>query len=195
MNFKQSYNMLNSMVRNWWMVALRGLAAILFGLVAFFWNYMTLTTLVLLFGAYVLLDGVFTIATVVANDAGEHCWWMLLEGITGVISGVATFVWPNLTALVLLYLIATWAVVTGICEILAAIELRQEIQDEWFLALGGVASLIFGISVALVSDAGALAITWMIGLYSIVFGVLLLLLGFRLWDVNKRIDSRMSWDL
>ncbi len=187
--------MLDSIVRNWWMIALRGFAAILFGLAAVFWDYMTLTTFVLLFGAFVLLDGVFAIASDVANDAGEHCWWMLLEGITGVIVGVLTFVWPNLTELVLLYLIAAWAVVTGICEILAAIELRQEIENEWFLALGGVASLIFGISVALVSDAGALAITWMIGLYSIVFGVLLLLLGFRLWDVNKRIDSRMFWDL
>ncbi len=182
--------MLNLLVRNWWMIALRGLAALLFGLAALLLPRMTLETLIFLFGAYVLLDGVFAIATGIEDRAGESRWLVLLEGLTEIVVGVAIFVWPRISELILLYLMAAWAIVTGILEILAAIELRQEIEGEWSLALSGLASLIFGVVVALRPEAGALAITWLLGLYAIVFGVLLLSLALRLRDVNQRMDSQ-----
>ncbi len=181
--------MLALLARNWWMIALRGLAAVLLSLAALFLPGITLEMLIFLFGAYVLLDGVFDIAVSIADCVGERRWWVLLEGLTGVVVGVATFVWPNLTEFVLLYLIAVWAIVTGILAILGAIDLHDEIEGEWLLALSGLLSLIFGVWVAVRPAAGALAIIWMLGLYAIVLGVLLLLLAFRLRDVNERIES------
>ncbi len=189
---KRRLNMLTLLARNWWMTALRGLVAVLFGLAALFVPDITLETLVFLFGAYVLLDGVLAIAAATANRVGERRWWVLLEGLSGVVVGVATFVWPSVTEFVLLYLIAAWAIVTGMFEILAAIELRQEIEGEWFVALSGLGSLIFGTLVALQPQAGALAIAWLMGIYAIFFGVLLLMLAFRLREVNKQMDSRIA---
>ncbi len=173
------------------MIALRGLVAVVVGLAVLFFPRITLDTLVLLFGAYALLDGVFAIAAATANRVAEERTWELLGGITGVVAGVATFLWPNITALVLLYLIAAWAIVTGILEILAASELHKEIECEWLLALSGLASLVFGVLVALRPQAGGLALTWLLGLYAIVSGMLILLFASRLWDVNKRMDSLM----
>ncbi len=105
---------------------------------------------------------------------------MLLEGITGIVIGIATFIWPGITGVVLLYIIASWAVVSGIFEIIAAIGLRRQIENEWLLILAGIASIIFGILLAIWPTAGALAILWLIGGYAIFFGILLLILGFRL---------------
>ncbi len=190
---KRKDDMSSLLAHNWWMVALRGLVAMLFGLTALLLPDITLTVLVLLFGAYVLLDGVLTIAAGIANRAGEERWWVLLEGITGAVIGVAIIIWPGIKEFVLLYLIALWAIVTGILEILTAIELRKEIEGKWFLALSGLVSLILGVLVALQPAAGVLAIIWMLRLYAIVFGVLLLLLAFRLRDVNNRLDSRVPY--
>src|SRR5215211_2605920 len=167
--------------RNWWALALRGLAAIIFGILAFVWPGITLWALILLFGAYMLVDGVFAIVAAV-RVAGEAArWWLLLvEGILGVLAGIVAFVWPGLTALALLYFVAAWAIVTGILEIVGAIRLRQEVVGEWALGLSGALSVLFGVLLAIIpAPAGLLSLVWLIGAYALAFGVLLLVLAFR----------------
>ena len=173
--------MMGVLARNWWALALRGLLAIVFGLVAFALPGPTLAALVILFGAYALVDGIFAlVAAVRAAEAHERWWLFVLEGIAGIAAGLITFAWPGITALVLLYLIAWWAIITGIFEIAAAIRLRKEITGEFWLALGGAASVIFGLILLFRPGVGALAVIWLIGTYALVFGLLLVMLGFRL---------------
>jgi uncharacterized membrane protein HdeD (DUF308 family) len=172
---------LRTLGRNWWALALRGVAAILFGILAFAWPGITLFVLVLFFGAYMLVDGIFAIVAAVRAAGEEDRWWLLLiEGILGVLAGLVAFFWPGLTALALLYFIAAWAIVTGIMEIVAAVRLRQEIEGEWALGLSGLLSVIFGVLlVVLPAPAGLLSLVWLIGAYAVATGVLLLILAFR----------------
>lgn len=173
--------MLAVYTRSWWSLVLRGIAAILFGILAFVWPAITLTALVFLWGAYALVDGVFAIAAGVKTYGENRRWWvLLLEGVLSVIAGVVAFVIPGITALVLLMLIAAWAIVTGVFEIAAAIQLRKEIKGEWLLALAGIASILFGVVLFINPGPGAIALVWLIGAYAIVFGILLIALGFRL---------------
>lgn len=184
--------MLTQLSRNWWAIALRGVFAIIFGILAFIWPGVTLTVLVLFFGAYALVDGLFAIVAALMNRAGERRGWVLLEGLVGIGAGVLTFVWPDVTALFLLYLIAAWGIITGALEILAAIELRREITNEWMLILGGIASVVFGILLILFPGAGALSLIWLIAAYAIVFGVLLVGLSLRLRSWGRRAMSHQA---
>jgi uncharacterized membrane protein HdeD (DUF308 family) len=171
----------DTLMRNWWVVLLRGLAGIFFGIATFFAPAISLAALVLLFGAYALVDGVLTLISALRNRATNERWWvLLLEGLTGVIAGVLTFIWPGITALALLYLIAAWALVTGALEIAAAIRLRKVIDHEWLLVLSGIASIVLGVLLAMFPGPGALALVFWIGAYALVFGVLLVALGFKL---------------
>ena len=165
---------------NWWVVALRGLFAIIFGVLTFLRPGLTLELLVLFFGAYVLMDGIFTLIAAWRNNTGVNHWWLLLEGIISIIAGGLTFFWPGLTAIALVYLIAWWAVITGIFEIMAAIELRKTITGEWLLILGGLFSVFFGVVIALYPGTGILTVVWLIGFYAIAFGGMLLGLAWRL---------------
>ncbi|MEA5513611.1 HdeD family acid-resistance protein [Nodularia sp. UHCC 0506] len=178
------------LARNWWTVALRGAIAIIFGLAALFWPDITLTALIFIFAAFVLVSGVLlAIAAFRDGLTHTHGWLMLLEGAIGIAIGIMAFIWPGITALVLLYLIAAWAIVTGVLEIIAAIQIRKEIQNEWLLAIAGIASVLFGVLLLVWPLAGALAILWIIGAYAIIFGILLLILAFRLrsWGTERRI--------
>ena len=178
------------LARNWWTVALRGAIAIIFGLAALFWPDITLTALIFIFAAFVLVSGVLlAIAAFRDGLTHTHGWLMLLEGAIGIAVGIMAFIWPGITALVLLYLIAAWAIVTGVLEIIAAIQIRKEIQNEWLLAIAGIASVLFGVLLIVWPLAGALAILWIIGAYAIIFGILLLILAFRLrsWGTERRI--------
>jgi uncharacterized membrane protein HdeD (DUF308 family) len=170
--------MLHTLTANWWALALRGLVAVLFGLLTFFLPGITLVTLVLLFGAYALADGVFNV--IAFFRVASHQWALLIEGVVGIIAGVLTFAWPAITAIVLLYLIAFWAILTGVFEILAGIRLRKTIANEWLLLLMGVLSLLFGLLILFAPGTGALAIVLWIGAYALVFGIFLLALAFRL---------------
>jgi len=182
------------LARNWWALALRGLFAVLFGIAAFAWPGITLGALVLLYGAYAFVDGVFALAAALAGGTEGRPWWaLLLEGLFGIAVGIMTIFWPGITALALLYLIAAWAVVTGVFEIVAAIRLRSEIRGEWLLALSGVLSVLFGLALVINPGAGALAMVWLIGAYAIVFGVLMIVLGFRLRSWS-RAASRIATD-
>jgi uncharacterized membrane protein HdeD (DUF308 family) len=175
------------LTRNWWALALRGLFAILFGLAAFAMPGITLAAIILLFGSYAILDGVFAIVSGLrAAERHERWWALLLEGIVDIAAGVAAFAWPALTALLLLYLVSAWAVVTGVLEIAAAIRLRQAIKGEWLLAINGVVSVLLGIFLVAVPGGGILVLIYWIGGYAIFFGVLLVLLAFRLRRLRHR---------
>jgi uncharacterized membrane protein HdeD (DUF308 family) len=170
--------MLHTLAANWWALALRGLVAVLFGLLTFLLPSMTLAVLVILFGAYALVDGIFNFIAFL--KVRSHHWALLVEGVLGIIAGVITFAWPAITAIVLLYVIAFWAIFTGIFEIIAGIRLRKVITNEWLLLVMGVLSLLFGVLVLFAPGLGALAIVLWIGAYALVFGVFLLALAFRL---------------
>jgi uncharacterized membrane protein HdeD (DUF308 family) len=171
--------------RHWWAFALRGLVAILFGVLAFAWPGVTLQVLVLLWGAFAFVDGVLALVAAIRTD-NDHRWGLLLEGIVGIGAGIVTFLYPGLTALVLLYIIAVWALLTGILELVAAVRLRKVIQNEWWLALSGILSVLFGIVLLAAPGAGALAVVWLIAAYAIVFGILNLALAVRLHGMGQR---------
>ena len=168
--------------RNWWALALRGLAALAFGILAIFWPGITLLALILLFAAYAIVDGVLAIASGLRRDTDRRSpdWFMILAGIAGIIAGIVAVVLPGITTLVLLIVIAAWAIVTGVAELAAAYQLRDVIRGEWLLALNGVLSIAFGILLVVFPGAGALAVVLLIGVYAIVSGVMLLALAFRL---------------
>ncbi len=168
------------LARNWWAVVLRGVLAILFGILALIWPGITLYVLVLLYGAYAFVDGIFALISVITNRTTSHRLWVVLEGIAGIVVGILAFFVPGITAFALLYLIAAWAVITGILEILAAIELSKEITNEWLLALGGILSVIFGVLIFLFPGAGALGVIFGIAAYAITFGIIFVFLGLRL---------------
>jgi uncharacterized membrane protein HdeD (DUF308 family) len=165
--------------RHWWVVGLRGLAAVIFGIMAFIWPGITLSVLVLLFGAYAIVDGVLALYAA-ARSGGQNVWAPLLEGVLGIIAGIVAFVWPGLTALTLVYIIAAWAIVTGVLELIAAVRLRNVISNEWTLGFAGVLSVVFGVLLFVQPGAGALAVVWIIGAYAVIFGIALLALAWRL---------------
>jgi uncharacterized membrane protein HdeD (DUF308 family) len=169
------------LIDSWWTLAIRGVLAVLFGLAALLLPGITLVALVLLFGAYALADGIIAL---IAGARGlrrhERSWPLLLEGVLGIAAGVLTVVWPGITALVLVYLIAAWALLTGALEIATAIRLRKIITGEWLLVLSGVVSILLGVILVVAPGAGALGLVLWIGAYALVFGVLLLILAFRL---------------
>ena len=134
--------------------------------------------LVLLFGAYALVDGVFAIVAGVRGSQG-HRWLLLAEGALGVLAGLIAFFWPGLTALALLYVIALWAIFTGVVEVVMAIRLRREMENEWLMALSGVLSVVFGLILAVLPGVGLLSLVWLIGIYALAFGIALIVLGFR----------------
>ncbi|MDQ3927890.1 MAG: HdeD family acid-resistance protein [Chloroflexota bacterium] len=178
--------MLALLARYWWVFALRGAVAIIFGIMALVWPLLTLQVLLILFGAYALVDGVFAVVSgITVRERNSRWWGLLLRGIAGIIIGLVTFFWPGMTALALLYFFAAWEIVTGTMEIVAGIQLRRIIENEWLLILAGAVSIIFGLVLVIFPGAGALALVWLISAYSISFGILLLVLAFRLRNVPR----------
>ena len=171
--------------RNWWLFLLRGLAGIIFGIITFIAPGISLAALVLLFGAYALLDGGFALWSAIRRRGQDRWWVLLLQGILGIAAGVLTLTLPAISALALLYVIAAWALVTGALEIAAAIRLRKVIAREWLLVLSGIASIVLGVLLALNPAAGALAVALWIGAYALVTGALLVGLSFRLRSWGK----------
>jgi uncharacterized membrane protein HdeD (DUF308 family) len=166
--------------RNWWAVVLRGVAGVLLGIITFVAPALSLTALVLVFGAYAFADGILAIATSLRSRAEGRWWVLLIEGLIGVAAGLVTLIWPGITALTLLFIIAAWALITGVFEIVAAVRLRKVMKGEWMLALSGALSVVFGVLLLIFPGVGALAVILWIGAYALVFGVLFVALGLKL---------------
>ena len=185
--------MVEGLARNWWVVALRGLAAIVFGVLTILNPAMSLAVLILFFGAYALVDGVFTVIAAVMRRREEPRWvGLLISGILGILIGALTFMMPGVTTLVLLYIIATWAVIRGVFEISVALKLRKEIQGEFWLILAGALSVAFGAFLFAFPGTGALAVVMWIGVFAIVFGIVLMALAFRLKGWSRRLAGRTA---
>jgi uncharacterized membrane protein HdeD (DUF308 family) len=173
--------------RNWWLVVVRGVLAILFGLIALFWPGLTFFLLILMFGVYAIVDGLFAIYSGVVRSRFSSRWWVfLLEGIISLAAGLIALARPGWAGVALVLVIAVWAVLTGILEIAAAIRLRREITNEWLLGFGGFVSVLLGILLFFQPLTGGLVVTLMIGVYALIFGVLLVFLGFRLRKLDVR---------
>ncbi len=187
-NIKQK-QLAKILARNWWMLLLRGFVAILFGILTWVMPRVSLEFLVLLFGAFVLLDGVFGAGIAIAGWKEYEDWWvLLLWGFVGVGIGILTFAAPVVTGLVLLFFIAVWAIATGVLEIVVAIRLRREVENEWLLILGGLVSILLGIFLMMSPGAGALALIWLIGIYAVAFGIVLVMLASKLRNFGKQLD-------
>ncbi len=176
--------MFEFLTRKWWVIALRGILGILFGIVALVYPGITLVVLALVFGAYAFVDGIFAIGSAIGHGGREAVWYVL-EGILGIAVGVATFFYPGLTAQALIYMVGLWAILTGIFEVVAGFELP--FSKDWLLALAGAASIIFGVLVFANPVGGALAVVWLIGAYAVVFGVTLLVFGIRLRGLGNKL--------
>jgi uncharacterized membrane protein HdeD (DUF308 family) len=184
--------MLTNLARNWWTFVLRGIFALLFGVIAFVWPGLTILSLTFVFGFYAILDGIFALVAAWSNRSSDRWWVLLIEGLLGLAAGVIAFMSPGITALALLAVIAVWAIFTGVLEIVAAIRLRQEIENEWWLGLSGLASIIFGVLLVVWPGSGLVTISWIVGFYAISFGISMLMLGFRLQGLNKTIKQHTA---
>jgi uncharacterized membrane protein HdeD (DUF308 family) len=173
--------MVGVLARNWWALLIRGIAAVIFGILAFAWPGATIVAIIILFGAYAFVDGVFAIvAAVRAAQAHERWWPFLVEGIVGIAIAAITYFEPHVTAFALYFTIAAWAFLTGILEIVAAIQLRKQVANELWLLLGGILSLLFGALMVWNPLTGAVAIVWVIGAYAVMFGITMISLSLRL---------------
>jgi uncharacterized membrane protein HdeD (DUF308 family) len=179
--------MLGLVTREWWVFAIRGIAAIVFGVLAFMSPETTLTVLVFLFGAYVLVDGASLLIALARGDAlaRRHAWAVGIVGALGIVAGVATFAWPGLTAMSLLYIVAIWAISMGAFQVIAAVALRQQVDNEFWMALGGAASIVFGVLLVAFPGDGLISLVWLVGIWSLVFGVSSLGLAYRLHEINS----------
>ncbi|GAA3551912.1 HdeD family acid-resistance protein [Nonomuraea rosea] len=164
--------------RSWWLLLLRGLLAIIFGILALIWPGITLLVLVIFFGAYALVGGIFASIAGFRHGARSRAW-LITSGIIGILAGIAALVWPGITSLALLYLVAFWAIFTGIAEIVAGVQLRKVIDNEWMFIVGGVLSVIFGVLLLIWPAAGMLSLVWLIGVFAILYGIAMIALSLR----------------
>ncbi|HEX7087362.1 MAG TPA: HdeD family acid-resistance protein [Vicinamibacterales bacterium] len=164
---------------NQWLL-IRGIVGVLFGIVALLWPGITLLALIVLFGVYAFIDGVVNLVLGFTSPASHGRWLQVAEGVVGIVLGIVALVWPGVTLLALVFLVAAWAIIEGVLEIVAAIRLRQVLQREWLLALAGILSIAFGVLVVAFPGAGALSIAWLLGIYAIAAGIVRIVLWNRL---------------
>ena len=191
MSYTQPQPALPMLAGNWWALLLRGIAAVVFGLAALFWPGLTLFVLIVSFGAYALVDGTLAILAGIRGSEGSR-WLLLAEGVFGVLAGLAAFLWPGMTAVVLLLLISAWAIFTGLLKVVMAIFFGREVENAWLMGLSGVLSILFGVVLAAWPGAGLLSLVWLIGIYALIFGVALIVLGFRARGHRQANGSRVG---
>ena len=181
--------MLNLLARNWWLVEIRGVAAIAFGILAFLWPNLTLVVLITLFAAYLLIDGIALLISLARGEPATrgNRWSVALMGILGVGVGIATIILPGITALALLYLAAFWAITLGISQVVVAIRLRQEIKGELWLVIGGLVTAFFGVFLLVFPGAGLVSLVWIVGTWAMVFGFTNVILAGRLRGLHHDI--------
>jgi uncharacterized membrane protein HdeD (DUF308 family) len=182
--------MLSTLSENWWVLALRGLLAVLFGFAALVLPLGTLEAVGRLFGVYAILEGALVV--LIGMRGTQYRGAFLSEGAFGIVAGLVALAWPGVTALVLLYVIAIWAILSGIAEIIAAVALRREIEGEWVLFLVGVLSVVLGVAMAVLPSVGVLSLIWLVGLYALAVGVAMIVLAFRVRDVRRRGSSGVN---
>lgn len=170
---------MEQLARVWWLVLIRGIAAIIFGVLALIWPAITLLVLVIFFGAYALVNGFFSLFSGFRHNASPRAW-LIITGVVSILAGIIAFVWPGITSLALLYVVAFWAIVSGVSEIVAGVKLRKEIQNEWTLILSGVLSVIFGVLLIIWPGAGLVTLVWLVGIFAILYGITLAVLSFRM---------------
>lgn len=179
--------MKHMLASNWDMFLVRGILAILFGIATLAMPGITLIVLVVLFGGYALVDGVILSVLAIKDRKYHPDWWlMLLTGLVGIGAGVVTFALPGITAVSLFYIIIAWAIATGVFEVIYAIRFRKVIEGAWLLVLDGILSVTFGILLIAQPVAGALAVLWLIGVYAIAYGGMLVVLAFRLRNLDVK---------
>ena len=186
--------LLDVLARNWWVFAARGLAAIVFGVLALVWPALTLTILIFLFAVYAIVDGsalLFGIGRP-RMQAMRRNWSLAVVGLLGIIAGIVAFVLPGVTALSLLYVVAAWSIVMGIFQIIAAIDMRRQIDNEWWLILGGVLAVLFGAYLAIFPGDGLLTLVWLVGFWAIVFGFLNFMLSWRLRALQSQATAKAA---
>jgi uncharacterized membrane protein HdeD (DUF308 family) len=180
---------LRPLTRSWWLMLLRGLASILFGIAAFVWPGLTVLALTLLYGAFAMADGILSLGAALTGSGRRSMiptGWLVVIGLLGIAAGTLAFLWPGLTAFALVIMIGAWAVAIGVLEIIGAIWLRHELEDEWLLIAAGILAVLFGAALLLKPGAGALALAWGIGAYAILSGILLVAFALRLKGVHER---------
>jgi uncharacterized membrane protein HdeD (DUF308 family) len=179
------------LVSNWDMFLVRGILALLFGIATMLMPGITLVALVVLFGTYALLDGVVLSIIAITDPKAHPDWWlMLLTGLVSIAAGIVTFAWPGITAVSLFYVIIAWAIATGIFKVIYAIRFRKAIEGEWLLVLDGILSVAFGILLMAQPVAGVLAVLWMIGVYTIAYSTMLVILAVRLRNLEVKTDAQ-----
>ena len=175
---------LQALAQGWWLVLLRGLVSIMFGILAFAWPGKTLVVVILIFGAFMLVDGILALVSAFTgrgrSGRSGPTWWLILVGLAGIAAGIVTFMQPGLTALVMMVFIGAWAAVHGVFEIVGAIQMRKEAGIQWMLVLSGVLSLVFGLILLTLPGPGVLGLVWAIGAYAVVFGATLVVFSFQL---------------
>ena len=182
--------MLEKFTNNWWMFALRGLVAVIFGILAFTRPDQTLQALVLVFGAFALVDGTLNVFAGISSAPFFDRWWaVLLGGVAGILVGLTAIFLPVITGRALLYLIGAWALITGIFEIVVAIQFRRVIAGEWMLILGGLSSILFSVLLFVFPEAGAVSVIWVFAIYAVVFGISEIIFAFRLHSLGQEFEK------
>lgn len=176
--------MVRDYIGDWRLLALRGVLAVAFGVVTLVWPGITLWAVVITWGTFALLDGVGTLVAAFSRDVVRGRGWLVAHGVLGVAAGLLAFTWPDITGLVLLFVIAVWAFLSGLAKLVTAISLRRELRHEWVLGAVGLLSMGFALVLVITPGAGVLVITWLIGWYAIVLGLALLVLA---WEVRREV--------
>ena len=191
MSYTQPQPALPTMSGTWRAMVLRGIVAVLFGLVALFWPGLTLFVLLVCFGVYAMLDGLLAIVAGIRASGGRK-WLLLAEGALGVLAGLVVLFWPGTTALVVVYVISAWAIFTGLLKVVMAVAFRREIESGWLMILGGVLSIVFGVILGAMPGAGLVTLVWFVGIYALILGVALVVLGFLDRGQRHASESRVG---
>lgn len=172
--------------RSWWLLLLRGVAAVAFGVLTFIWPQISLLTLIMVYGIYAFVDGILALVAAIRGGGMVPRWWLALAGVVSILTAIVVFAWPDLTALILVYMIGFWSILRGALEIIGAIRLRNEISNEWSLGAAGLLSVIFGLILVFMPGAGAIGLLWLIATWAVLFGLLLIWVAFRLKKLAAR---------
>jgi len=172
--------------KHWWGILVRGIIALIFGILVLAWPAIAIAVFVIFFGAYILVDGIFTLVSAINYKAGAGSrTWLYIRGIAGIIAGLFALIFPAIAAVALVILVAAWALVTGVMELVFAFKANQDTAIRWMFAISGILSLILGILMVAKPLLGALVIVWVIGAYAVLAGILLIILSVRLRSLKS----------